>query len=157
MRKEIELSLTDRGKELCFILREMPATQLEKWLMRAVLLLSQSNRNAQSDTDDNALTYGVHKLFSQKGINALLDVDFEKAEPLIDELLTCVHRKIDSALMAVTPQNVDTFIEDVQTLFCLRMEVIKLNLDFFTEENLSTFPSNMQKSPQFDMRMSTQK
>ncbi len=135
MRKEIEITLLDRGKELIFKIREMPASKLEKWLMKAVLLIAQSrekNTNL-SENDESQISTFAH-LFASNKLELLLELNFEKAEPLLDELLTCVQRKVDSALIAVTPDNIDTFIDDVETLFRLRLEVLKLNLDFFTQE-----------------------
>ena len=39
-RKTIEIQLEDRGKTLDFVIKEMPATQLERWIIRAILLIA---------------------------------------------------------------------------------------------------------------------
>ncbi len=173
MRREIELTLKDRSKELVFIIREMSASKLEKWLVKALLLISKSQinneelNNSQNLIEENDTQTADFSLFSKilssKKYELLLNIDFEQAEELYDDLLTCVHRKVDNALISLTKDNVDSFIEDVQTLFRLRLEVIKLNLDFFTEENQSDtiFSTMKQETAQnykehktYDMRIS---
>ena len=42
MRKETVVTIEDRGNPLTFTIREMPATQLERWIIRAMLLLAGS-------------------------------------------------------------------------------------------------------------------
>ncbi len=151
MRKESEIILIDRGRELLFIIKEMPASKLEKWLMQVVLLLSKSENQLNEYADSNIIS----NLLTKKGLSLLSSIDFNKAEPLLDELFSCVHRKVDNALIAVTPQNIDTFIEDVETLFRLRLEVLKLNLSFFIQENhLTTQKQKTQAENMFDMRIS---
>ncbi len=151
MRKESEIILIDRGKELSFLIKEMPASKLEKWLIQVVLLLSKSENQLNEYTDYNIIS----NLITKKGLSLLSSIDFNKAEPLFDELLSCVHRKVDNAMISVTAQNIDTFIEDVETLFRLRLEVLKLNLSFFTQEESSiTQEEKKQAENTFDMRIS---
>ncbi len=149
MRKEVEIRLNDRGNELVFILREMSASQLEKWLYKTALLLSKAylkKANLQEEIDDNDLySFKIFsKILSKNALEYLLTLDFHEAEPLIDELLTCVHRKLDSALIALNNDNIDAHIHDVQTLFKLRLEVVKLNLDFFTTDEASPTDNSIQ-------------
>ena len=40
MRKEITVTLNDRGNELTFRIREMPATKVERWIIKLAGALS---------------------------------------------------------------------------------------------------------------------
>ena len=42
MRKEKKITVNDRGRDLAFVVREMPATKLESFIVRAGLLLAAS-------------------------------------------------------------------------------------------------------------------
>ena len=48
-RKEITVTIPDRDRDLTFRIREMPATKLERWVLRALLLLSKSGRGADAE------------------------------------------------------------------------------------------------------------
>lgn len=137
-RKEITLTLKDRGNPLTFRIREMPATKLEAWIIRAVLLLAGSGAEVPGGADiQKAGAY-----LASKGLNALGGIDYEKTKPLLDDLLTCCHRVLpQGGELAVTESTIDGFIEDVRTLFQLRVEVVKLNLGFFKIGDLSSSPS----------------
>lgn len=138
MRKSITVSIDDRGKQLQFKITEMPATKLERWLTRALLLIAAANKGEADDGVD--LQVAASHLASQ-GLRALANVRYEDAEPLLEEMLNCCTR-IDAGVdQKCTSDSVDGYIEDVQTLFKLRMEAMKLNLSFFTESP-STSQSN---------------
>jgi mevalonate kinase len=117
-RKQVTITINDRGTDKTFLITEMSALKLEKWLAKAMLLVG----GAASGADMN-------RVFSQ-GLNALRDIDFDKVEPLYDALLDCVQMKVGDAYVQVSKDTADGQISDVKTLFKLRAEVLKLNLDF---------------------------
>ena len=129
-RRTIEITIEDRGNPLHFIIEEMPATKLEAWIIRALLLIA----GAGIEVPDGADLRKAGAFLADKGIGALGSLDFEKARPLLDELLGCCFRKIDKVKERCTPDTVDGYIEDVTTLFKLRMEAAKLNLGFLKAE-----------------------
>lgn len=129
-RRTIEITIEDRGNPLHFIIEEMPATKLESWIIRALLLVA----GAGMEVPDGSDLRKAGAFLADKGIGALGSLDFEKARPLLDELLGCCFRKIDKVKERCTPDTVDGYIEDVQTLLKLRMEAIKLNLGFLKAE-----------------------
>ncbi|MDR2077038.1 MAG: hypothetical protein LBP61_08960 [Desulfovibrio sp.] len=137
-RKEIIVTIQDRDRELTFKIREMPATRLESWIIRALLLIAGSGKSVPDGTDIRA----AGSFLAEKGLAALGGIDFDKARPLLDELLSCCSLLIDKLEKRLTPEIVDDHIEDVSTLFKLRLEVIKLNLGFLGPEveRLSGFP-----------------
>ena len=134
MRKEKTVTLNDRGNELTFRIKEMPATRLERWLMKAAGALSATGifsadiadgLDAQKAIADFLLTGGLSKL-------GMVTKDYDEViQPLIDELYTCVEQKVGDAYFALTPDVIDAKIEDVRTLFNLQKEIVKLHLDFF--------------------------
>lgn len=129
-RRTIEITIEDRGNPLHFVIEEMPATKLESWIIRALLLVA----GAGMEVPDGSDLRKAGAFLADKGIGALGSLDFEKARPLLDELLGCCFRKIDKVKERCTPDTVDGYIEDVQTLLKLRVEAIKLNLGFLKAE-----------------------
>jgi hypothetical protein len=144
MRKEITVQLEDRGKQLTFKIKEMPATKMERWIIRALLLLLRGENAASLDSAQSAVSSSdlnkAANFLMKDGVKALARVDYEEAEPLLEELLNCC-RRVDAGVdQLCTSDTVDGYIEDVRTLFKLRMEAAKLNLSFFTEK-ASTSPA----------------
>ena len=131
MRKEKTITLDDRGKKLTFRIKEMSATGLESWIIRAMLLVG-GNKGKGGESVKNAADF-----INADGLRLLSSLDYGKAKPLLDELLACCTRIDGGIEQLCTPDSVDGYIEDVKTLFTLRMEALKLNLDFLAQESLS--------------------
>lgn len=129
-RKEITVDIQDRDQLLTFKIKEMPATKLESWIIRALLLVAGSGAQVPDGSDIKA----AGAFLAEKGLAALGNIDFEKARPLLDELLGCCSRVVEKVEERCTADSVDAYIFDVKTLFTLRMEAIKLNLGFFVPE-----------------------
>lgn len=139
-RKEITLTLEDDGNPLAFRIRQMPATKMESWLMRAGLLLANSGLALPEGAGLHAA--GTH--LAKQGVSALsgIHVEYEQAKPLLDDLLHCCHRVLDGGVeQAVTESTVDGYLTDFRNLFKLRAEALKLNLDFFDFGGLSSLLS----------------
>ena len=124
MRKETTVTIEDRGRPLTFVIREMPATRLERWIIRAMLLLSGS----EGLEGLGGSVEGAGKFLSEHGI--------------LDELLACCARTDAGVEQRCTPDTVDGYIDDVRTLFKLRVEAAKLNFGFFGE-SLSASPADL--------------
>ncbi|MDR2946825.1 MAG: hypothetical protein LBV79_08775 [Candidatus Adiutrix sp.] len=146
-RKQIEITLENRGNPLTFVIKEMPATQLESWIIRALLLAAGAGA---VNVPEGADLQRAGAYLAQKGIGLLGSLDYDKAAPLLDEMLGCCYHKVDNHLNRCDPDNVTGYIEDVSTLFKLRMEAMKLNLGFFWAEDgpLSGFRSTPGITPQ---------
>jgi hypothetical protein len=117
----------DNGK--VFVLEELPAAQAERWAMRAFLALAKSGVNIPDDIARRGLA-GVAML----GLQVLCGLSFTDAEPLLFEIMRCAQYVPDPTRPAVTlpyPQ-FEGQVEEVETLLDLRMEVLKLHIDFFT-------------------------
>lgn len=113
---------------LKFRVRQMSATQLYDFIVRAILVLADSGLEVKEEMDINAA--GAHIL--QNGLQALRGVEHAKIKPLIDELTACCTRISDSGVEQVcTPDIMDGFISDVRTIFKLQAEAVKVNFGFF--------------------------
>ena len=125
MRKEIEITIEegrDAGKT--FKIVEMSASQMDRWATRALCLFGKSGN-------------GIGMLASMNTGNLLemlSKVDYEQAEPLLNELLECASFKKDGVYVAMKGSLVDGVIEDWTTIFRLRVEALQLALGFLEEE-----------------------
>ena len=125
MRKEKEIKIEegrDAGK--VFVITEMPALQMDKWATRALCAIGRSQESGIMAL----LALGVTEL-----INSFMKADYEKIEPLMQEMLQCCSFKKDNARVVLKDDFVNDIIEDWNTITMLRIEAIKLNLGFFTE------------------------
>jgi hypothetical protein len=136
-RKEIVIDIQDREQLLTFKIREMSATRLEDWISRALLLLGGSAAGRANGTD----VYTAGSFLLNKGLTALAGLDYEKARPLLDELLGCCSRMVERVEERCTRDSADAYILDVKTLFRLRMEAARLNLGFLPPEGGKLFNS----------------
>ena len=140
MRKEKIVTLIDRDKELTFKIREMPATKLESWIIRAGLCLADTGLlgsfTAGADAGDVMVQAG--KAMSEQGLSLLGKIDYDKAKPLIDELMECCSRLVDGVEHKVTSETLDGYVEDVKTLFTLKKEALAVNFSFFATAGQST-------------------
>lgn len=141
MRKEKKITVSDRGRELAFVVREMPATKLESFIVRAGLLLAASGlaegllagEGQDAEAPDAAhVMQMAGRLAHQQGadlLRALGSLDYEKARPLLGDLLGCC--TLEGSVAPLSEETADAVIEDVRTLFTLRKEALALNLGFF--------------------------
>lgn len=150
MRKEKTIVLTDRDKQLTFKIREMPATRLESWIVRAGLLLASTGMLkglSSGSPDAGEVINAAGRAMAEEGLSALGRIDYEKAAPLLDELLACCCRVDAGIEQQMTPDVADGIIEDVRTLFALRREALALNLGFFAPAGASGSADGAEQSP----------
>lgn len=136
MRKEKNIVIDDRGKSLTFKIREMSALQMEGWIARAGILLAGTGILDETRVDVRnvgEIAAGVARAVGESGISALGRLDYDKARPLLDELLSCCSRVDAGVEQPLTPDVLEGFIEDVRTLFTLRKEALALNFGFFAQ------------------------
>lgn len=113
----------DQGKK--FKLTEMPADHAERWAMRAVLALMKSGVE---------LPEGIERLgmsaLAGLGLRAISGLDWEIAEPLLNEMMSCVQIMPDPSKPQIVRNLISEDIEEITTRLKLRMEVFKLHTDF---------------------------
>ena len=133
MRKEEIITVNDRGNELTFRIREMPATKLEGWLFRVgTALVSTGFAQTEDVADGIDTTKYIANLLMKDGLRFLGNLDYEKVvKPLVDDLYSCVEQKVGEAYLAVTADNIDSKVEDIRSLFAIQKAVITLHLGFF--------------------------
>jgi len=160
MRKEKRITLDDRGQSLTFKVKEMSATRLESWTLRAALLLTGGGGKALSflkgisaddmaDMRDGRNTDTAIRALLMGGFDALSAISYESAKPLLDELLGCCSRVVGNIEEQCTPETVDDYVQDFFTLIKLRKEAFMLNFDFFIEKaRQPAEPSSLDPSPQ---------
>jgi hypothetical protein len=121
----IEADGRDKGKT--FLITEMGALQAEKWARRALLALCNKN----VDIPPDIVHRGIEGLL-RVGFSALSGLDYEKAEPLFDEMLACVEIVPDPGKNPGFKRapTMEGDIEEVATILRLRGEVWELHTGF---------------------------
>lgn len=142
-RKEIryEIKTEGRDKGKIFHIQEMPATKAEKWALRCFFAIGASGVDI-SEMDKRLGIVGLVR----HGLTALMKVPYDVAEPLLDEMMTCVQ-------LAPSPSNPNLLralfegdIEEIKTFFELRKAIFGLHTDFFSDGVESTSESDPSKS-----------
>ena len=130
MLRTADITITEEGRRdagKVFRLTEMPAFYAEKWAARALIALAK----AGVELPEGAADAGFAGL-AAVGIRKLGTLAWADAEPLLDEMLGCIQVVPDPQrkllVRAMLPQAGD--IEEISTLVQLRLEVLKLHLDF---------------------------
>lgn len=128
----------DKGKQ--FHITEMSASRAESWAIRVLLAIG----NAGIDVPDGLAAQGMAGLMAVGYMN-LLKIPFEVAEPLLEEMMSCV-QIIPSA--SVRRPLIEDDIEEVTTRLQLRKAIWNLHMDFFLSEGQSTSESAQQEEQQ---------
>ena len=135
---ETRLITIDGGRDggKTFRVREMSALQLEKWAARALIAIFGSQADIPPELAEAAQSSNTVAL-AQAGMRCLSGLDWEKVEPLYDELLRQVDRVPDidrpEAVVRLHNGNADAHVASAGTLLRLRAEVVALCLGFSTD------------------------
>lgn len=116
---------SDRDAGKVFVITEMPASQAEAWATRALLALM----NGGVDIPEGAENMGMAAM-AEVGIKALAGLKWEVAQPLLDEMWTCVQIRPDPHKTHVVRELVEEDIEEISTRIKLRLEIWKLHVGF---------------------------
>lgn len=119
----VQLDGRDKGKH--FLITEMPASQAEKWAARAIFALGRSGVEVPPDMMGAGM--GLIAVF---GIQAIAQLRYEDAEPLMDEMFGCIQVLPDSKKPEIVRPLIEDDIEEVATRAWLRSEVIELHTGF---------------------------
>lgn len=133
MRKSKTITIKDGEQNLTFRITQMPATQLERFIIKTLLIVSGGSNEAVNISDVQKGDF--KKLNFLTLFRNLSTVNYdERIEPLLEELLECCTRiASDGVEQICTKETVDGFIGDVRTLIKLKEEAIKLNFSFFLD------------------------
>lgn len=130
----VETEGRDKGK--VFVLTEMPAAQAEKWAMRVLLAAARSGFDV-----GHTVGMGMQGV-ALLGLSALANMAWDEAEPLLDEMMTCVKIKEQSGAREVFSDD----IEEVVTRFDLRKAVLDLHISFYLADDESKSTSDTSAS-----------
>lgn len=150
-KKELVVSPFGRDQGRHFLITEASAMAAEKWAWR--LFLAVKGTNAEVPPEYSA--YGIVEV-ARRGINAFLasDIDFEKLEPLLDEMMGCVQLVRDPSVIdavtgmpVATPMTLSDDIQEVQTIGWLRSEVLRVHTNFSVVEATLAWVSRVFPKP----------
>lgn len=114
----------DKGKT--FVLTEMPASKAESWAMRALLALMAGGVEVPEGFERLGMA-----AMAEIGIRALSGLRWEVAEPLLDEMWSCIQIMPDPSKPHLVRNLIEEDIEEITTRVKLRAEVWKLHTGFF--------------------------
>ena len=135
MRKTKNITLIEDGRELRFQIKQMSAMDLARWCGRALCLLTGPGLDGGRGQDPADFAALLEKHGKPGALRALMGLDMDKVQPLIDDLLACCHHiNGPNSLTQLTPDLLDGIISDLRTLMRLLAEALAVNLDFFNPE-----------------------
>lgn len=122
-RKQITVTIEDEGRDQNkkFLITEMYADQAERWAYRAILAIMRNG----VEVPDGFENMSMAKM-AEIGLKALSQIQWEDAQPLLDEMWGCIRRQEEK----ITRDLVADDTEEVATRIKLRSEVLKLHMDF---------------------------
>lgn len=130
MLREVEFTM-DEGRDAgkTFKIKELPAFQMDRWITRLIGCFAKENITMFDlvDMPFIELVNNIYKIESEK----------EKNE-LFDELLASCYLKKEGIDIPMKDNNVNSFVDEWQTLYRLKEEALKLNLGFFARGEEST-------------------
>ncbi len=144
MRKQKRVEIQDGERSLTFLIEEMPATRLERFIIKAGLLacgsgaiggllggvdMTEARKQAQGG-DANAVLLNLGAVLKSGNFAALGDIDPEKLDDLLNDLMKCCTYVNGQVSTRMSMENVDTVIETLPALFALQKEAAALNFDF---------------------------
>lgn len=126
-RKTQTVTIQDKGRDegKVFVLTEMPASQAERWAVRAFLAMAHAGLEIPEDIANMGMA-GIAAF----GLRALGGISYAEAEPLLDEMFTCIQHIPDPARPDIVRKVIESDIEEVSTRFFLRKEVFGLHVNF---------------------------
>lgn len=137
MRKEKIIEIVDDGNLLTFKIKQMSAIKQERWINKVLILAAGANvlSSVFSSFNINKISNSFKDMNLNKFMEMFGKLDYEKVEPLYEELLECCsHIPDKNNVNFATPlnsNNADSIISDFKTLYKLRFEALKLNFSFF--------------------------
>lgn len=131
--KIITIAKEGRDKGKVFEITEMPAAQGERWAMRALLALSRGGASMPNEE-----IFGGMQSLAVIGLRALMQIDYADAEPLLEEMFSCLQVIPDPKKPHVKRELVDDDIEEISTRVYLRAEIFSLHTGFSVPAALSS-------------------
>ena len=135
MLKEKIITLNDNGNTLKFRVRQLPATEQEKLIIKILLLVANKD---VAELDVEKLRENPQMAVNAKVImSAIEKLDYEKIEPISNTLLSCCYRIVGNMEEQCTPETVNGYVESFWTLLSLKKAALEVSFDFFGEDGNS--------------------
>lgn len=144
---KVQIDAEGRDKGKWFLITEMPPRQAEKWATRALLALGRGGQAEMPVGYSEELAAMGMAGIASLGIRALTSISYADAEPLLDEILTCVSFIPDPSIIDQTTREpvargmIESDVEEVATYFRLRSEALELHTGFSIAAFLSRLGS----------------
>lgn len=126
MRETKDFAGVGKDSDKVYRITEMPAYKAEKWALRTLWAIASAGVDLPDDIGHAPLSR-----LAEIGLKALAKVPFEIAEPLLDELLSCVEIVTNAGTRRLIIA--DDFLS-VKTLLMLRKEVLAMHVNFFIQD-----------------------
>jgi secreted trypsin-like serine protease len=125
----------DNGNMLKFKVRQLPATEQEKLIIKILLLVANKD---VAELDVEKLRENPQMAVNAKVImSAIEKLDYEKIEPISNTLLSCCYRIVGNMEEQCTPETVNGYVESFWTLLSLKKAALEVSFDFFEEDGNS--------------------
>jgi hypothetical protein len=126
-RKTAIIHITAEGRDLgkVFHIQEMSAPKGERWASHTLMGMVQ----AGVDIPEEYFKTGMAGL-AAVGFKALLTIPSHIADPLLDQMMTCVTIITDPKNPAFMRALIDDDIEEIQTILKLRSDIFELHTGF---------------------------
>lgn len=119
--------------DVTFVISKMPLIQGDRWANRVALALCRGGVDVSGFLGGSTDLSDIKGMIDIVGITntalkALGGIDDAEAQSLLDELLNYIKVKLsDGSTRSIV---IESDVKDIQTLWKLRIEAIKINLDF---------------------------
>ena len=119
--------------DVTFVVSKMPLIQGDRWANRVALALCRGGVDVSGFVGGSTDLSDIKGMIDIVGITntalkALGGIDDDEAQALLDELLNYIKVKLsDGSTRSIV---LESDVKDIQTLWKLRIEAIKINLDF---------------------------
>lgn len=120
IKYEVTIGERDAGK--VFVITEMPASQAQRWALRAFLALARNGVELPPDIE----SLGMAGMLNY-GIELVAKLPFEEADYLLEKLMECVQIMPSPGVVRGL---IEDDIEDITTRFLLAKEAFRLHVDF---------------------------
>jgi hypothetical protein len=125
MRRQVTLTLDDRGNAKEFVLTEMSAYDQGVMKARLVHLIAQG-AGAKGEMDLDSL--GSPAKLANALAGGIPNLDFDRLKPHLDEIVRATAvRTVGEKTYEMTPKNMNIHIDDSSTVLRLYWEALKLN------------------------------
>lgn len=121
-----------RDKGNTYVITEKSALEAEKFFVKLLLSVGKNTNLSEVLVNQGSLTALSNK---EAILELLLSLDFDVAQELMDEMLTCVKFKYFLKGMPETRPLIKEDIQDLSTLMKIREEVINLHINFIEAES----------------------